>query len=138
MAESTPARARPVSPHVQLDAPIWRWHITMFTSIAHRATGVALYGAALILAGWALALASGAQAYGAYMALLGSIPGKLVMFAITVSAFYHLAAGFRHLVWDAGRGFDIKGANAGSWMIIGFAVVASILVWVLAFATGAA
>ena len=60
------------------------------------------------------------------------------MFAITVSAFYHLAAGFRHLVWDAGRGFDIKGANAGSWMIIGFAVVASILVWVLAFATGAA
>lgn len=138
MAESTPAQARPVSPHVQLDAPIWRWHITMFTSIAHRATGVALYVGALILAGWALALASGPQAYGAYMALLGSIPGKIVMFGLTVSVFYHLAAGVRHLVWDVGSGFEVKSAVSGSWLILGFTLVASIGVWVLAFATGAA
>ena len=47
MAEASPgARARPLSPHLQ----VWRWHITMLTSILHRATGVALYGGALILA----------------------------------------------------------------------------------------
>ena len=93
---------------------------------------------ALILAGWALALASGPQAYGAYMALLGSIPGKIVMFSLTVSVFYHLAAGVRHLVWDVGSGFEVKSAVSGSWLILGFTLVASIGVWVLAFATGAA
>ena len=71
MAET---RDRPLSPHLT----IWRWHITMASSIAHRATGVALYVGALILAGWALSLAAGPAAYGDYMALLGSWLGKLV------------------------------------------------------------
>ncbi|WP_257815974.1 hypothetical protein [Phenylobacterium sp. J367] len=32
-------RARPMSPHLQ----VWRWHITMWTSILHRVTGSGLY-----------------------------------------------------------------------------------------------
>ena len=48
-----------MSPHIWQ----WRWHLTMAVSILHRLTGVALYGAALILAGWALALAAGPDAY---------------------------------------------------------------------------
>ena len=39
-------RERPLSPHLQ----VWRWHITMATSILHRATGVALYVGGLIAA----------------------------------------------------------------------------------------
>ena len=38
-------RERPLSPHLVSGGPFalhWRWHITMFSSIAHRATGVAL------------------------------------------------------------------------------------------------
>ena len=81
MAEASPgARPRPLSPHLQ----IWRWHVTMATSIAHRATGVALYGGALILAGWAVCLASGQAPYEKYMDLLASLPGEAVLFAITV------------------------------------------------------
>ena len=63
-----PPRERPLSPHMS----IWRWHITMAGSILHRATGVALYGGALILAGWALALASGPVGYDRYVELLGT------------------------------------------------------------------
>ena len=134
MTESAPVRRPPpLSPFM-----LWRWHVTMFTSIAHRATGVALYGAALILAGWALSLASGSQAYGAYMALLGSPLGKLVLFGITGSAFYHLANGIRHLVWDVGHGLDVKTANASAWGVIIFAVVASLAYWAWLFMTGAA
>lgn len=125
-------RERPLSPFM-----IWRWHITMFTSIAHRATGVALYGGALILAGWAMALAAGPDAYAAYQGLLGSPLGKLVMFALTVSVFYHLANGIRHLVWDAGRGLDIKTANMTAVVAIAFAVAATLAVWLIALMAGA-
>ena len=95
------AHARPLSPHLQ----VWRFHVTMFASIATRFTGVALYGGLLVVAGWALALALGPDAYATYSGLLGSPPGLIVLFAITVSIFYHLAAGLRHLAFDSGRGF---------------------------------
>ena len=126
-------RQRPLSPPLQ----VWRWHITMFTSIAHRATGVALYVGALILAGWCVALASGPDAYLAYMTILGSPLGKLVFFGLTISVFYHLANGVRHLMWDAGAGLDIKSANFTAVSAIAFAIAATVAVWGIAAMTGA-
>ena len=125
--------ARPLSPHLQ----VWRFHVTMLGSILHRISGTGLYAGALLLAGWALALASGPDAYGTYMALLGSIPGKLVLFAITLGFFYHLAKGVQHLIWDTGRGFTLPSANAGSIACIAVAIIASVAVWYVAAMTGA-
>jgi len=134
MAQSSPGpAARPLSPHVQ----VWRWHITMVCSIATRATGIALYGGFFLLAGWAVALAAGDEAYGTYMRLLGSIPGKVVIFGLTVSALYHLAAGVRHLVWDAGKGFELKTANATAWGALAFGLVGAVVVFVVAHLMGA-
>ena len=116
---------------------VWRWHLTMLTSILHRATGVALYGGALILAGWAIALASGPANYLFFMTLLGSPLGRVVMFGLTLSIFYHLANGIRHLVWDAGAGLDIKTANLTGAAVIAFSVAATVVVWVIAFMMGA-
>lgn len=130
MADS---KDRPLSPHLQ----IWRFHITMLTSILHRITGVGLYLGALMGAGWALALAGGPVAYDTYMRLLGSPIGKFVLFGMTLSMFFHLAQGVRHLFWDAGEGFDLKTAEFGAWLVIGFSVVASVFTWYLAFLTGA-
>jgi len=133
-------RERPLSPHLVSGGPFalhWRWHITMFSSIAHRASGVALYLGALILAGWAVALAAGPECYATYKALLGSPLGKLVFFGLTVSAFYHLASGIRHLIWDTGEGFEIKTANMASVVIIAFAVAATLAVWMIAAMSGA-
>jgi succinate dehydrogenase / fumarate reductase, cytochrome b subunit len=120
---------RPMSPHLQ----VWRWHVTMFTSIAHRATGMALYVGILILAGWVVSLASGADAFAAYRALLGSPLGLLVLFGLTVSFLYHLANGVRHLFWDSGKGFEPKTADMTGWAAIVFGVVAAVLIWVIAF-----
>ena len=120
-----PPRERPLSPHIS----IWRWHITMASSILHRFTGVALYVGALILAGWALALASGPVGYDRYIALLGSPLGRLVLFGLTVSIFYHLANGVRHLFWDAGEGFAPKTASMTAAAAMTFAVVISVFVW---------
>jgi succinate dehydrogenase / fumarate reductase, cytochrome b subunit len=126
-------RARPLSPHLQ----VWRPHVTMITSITHRITGGALYGGALILALWALTLAAGPDAYGLFMGLMGTILGKIIMFGLTFSFFYHLAAGVRHLFWDAGAGFDLKSANAGSIAIIAFTIAATLAVWIVAALAGA-
>jgi succinate dehydrogenase / fumarate reductase cytochrome b subunit len=116
---------------------VWRWHITMAASIAHRATGVALYVGALIAAAWAIALAAGPERYAEFKSLLGSVPGKVVMLGLTVSFFYHLANGIRHIFWDAGHGFDLKSANFNSVVAFAFAAAATIAVWVIAAMTGA-
>ncbi|HET9160205.1 MAG TPA: succinate dehydrogenase, cytochrome b556 subunit [Caulobacteraceae bacterium] len=127
-----PPRERPLSPHLS----IWRWHITMASSILHRATGVALYVGALILAGWAASLASGPVAYDRYVSLLGSPLGEFVLFGLTVSIFYHLANGVRHLFWDTGEGFTLKTANTTAAAAMTFAVVISVFVWAVAFWMG--
>lgn len=126
-------RARPLSPHLQ----VWRWHITMAASILTRVSGVALYLGILIVAGWAVALASGPEAYGTFMGLLASPVGRLLLFGITGAVFYHLAAGVRHLVFDTAHGLDLASANMSAVAAIAFAVVATLVVWGLAFATGA-
>ena len=125
---------RPLSPHIQ----VWRWHLTMFTSIAHRASGAGLYVGALILAGWAVALGAGPAANDGYMHLLGSPLGKLVMFLLTLGVFYHLANGIRHLIWDTGKGLDVKSANFSGVVAIAFAIVATLVIWGIAITTGAA
>ncbi len=125
---------RPTSPHLQ----VWRWHITMAASILHRATGVALYVGALILAGWAVALARGPGAFSVYRLLLASPLGQLVLFGLTVSLFYHLANGMRHIWMDTGRGFDPKASDMTGAAAIAFGVVAAIAIWVVAILGGAA
>lgn len=122
-----------MSPHVQ----VWRWHITMLSSILHRATGVALYVGALIAAAWALALASGPVAYDAFQQIIGSPLGKLVLFGLTFSIFYHLANGVRHIFWDAGEGLTPKTANMTAAAAISFAAVVTVALWILAGFTGA-
>ena len=120
---------RPMSPHLQ----VWRWHVTMATSIFHRGSGIALYVGLLVLAGWVLALAGGGAAYETYMGLLGSPIGLLVLFGLTVAFLYHLANGVRHLFWDAGKGFEPKTADMTGWAAIAFGVVAAVLIWLIAF-----
>ena len=126
-------RGRPLSPHLQ----VWRFHITMVASILNRMTAVALYFGAFIAAGWAWALASGPERYADYMGLLAHPLGLLVLFGLSVAYFYHLAGGLRHLVWDAGKGFNPKLADMTGLAAMVFAVAAALIVFGVAYVTGA-
>lgn len=126
-------RSPPLSPHMQ----VWRWHVTMAASIATRATGVALYAGALVVAGLVWALASGPDAYESYAGLLHSPLGLIVLFGIAVSFFYHLAAGVRHLAWDSGRGFQPRTADATAIVCFACGIVGAVAVFAIGLATGA-
>lgn len=133
MSEAKVPRERPLSPHLT----VWRWHITMAASILNRVTGVGLYLGFLIVAAWAVSLASGPEAYGRFTNLMGSFLGKVVLFGMTLSFFYHLASGLRHTIWDLGHGLTLKTANALSVASFAFAIAATIAVWGIAAMTGA-
>jgi succinate dehydrogenase / fumarate reductase cytochrome b subunit len=109
----------------------------MTTSILHRIAGAGLYFGALILAGWAIALASGPEAYATFKSVLGSPLGKLVMLALTLGTFYHTGKGVQHLAWDLGYGFQPKTASANSIVVIAFTLAATVAVWAIAAMTGA-
>jgi len=106
---------RPLSPHLQ----VYRFFPAMAVSILHRASGVFLSLASLLLVYWLLAVANGPDAYAAASQILASLPGRLVIAAAVIAFWYHLLAGLRHLLLDAGIGFDLPVARR-----IGFAVVA--------------
>jgi succinate dehydrogenase / fumarate reductase cytochrome b subunit len=121
-----------MSPHLS----VWRWHVTMLTSILHRMTGGALYAGGLLVALWAIALAAGPESYELFTGLMGSILGKLVLFGFSASVFYHLGNGVRHLIWDAGHGLDKDAANASSYAVFGFTIAATGATWAIAYMTG--
>jgi succinate dehydrogenase / fumarate reductase cytochrome b subunit len=123
-------RDRPLSPHLQ----VWRWHVTLVASIAHRLAGMALYAGAVILTFWALALAEGPDSYAAAMRLLGSPLGKVVLFLLTVAVLFHLTNGVRHLFWDVGKGFEPKTADATAVIALVFGVAGAMAVWLAAAA----
>ena len=130
--KGTAARARPLSPHMQ----VWRWHVTMAASSLTRATGIALYGGALAATLWFTTLMIGPDLFNPYVALLGSPLGKIALFGITFSVFYHLAAGLRHLAFDVGLGFSPRMASLTAVAAMAFAIVASLMVWFIAWRTG--
>ena len=131
-AARTPAE-RPLSPHTQ----IWRWHITMAASILNRIAGVGIYIGAFIAAGWAVALASGPEWYGRYMGWLAHPLGRLILLALTAGYFFHFAGGLRHLAFDAGHTLNPRTANMTAWAALVFTVLATAVVWFVAYATGA-
>jgi len=119
---------RPMSPHMQ----VWKWHLTMASSILHRFTGIGNYiGIALVIA-WLFATAVGPDLYEPLAGLIGSIWGQLILFGFTLSVSYHLLNGLRHLVMDAGQGYAPKLASLTAGLVIVLAAVMAVAIWLLA------
>jgi len=102
----------------------------MATSIVHRITGVGLAAGTVLIAWWLIATASGPDAYGPFMAAAANPFGQIILFGFTWALSFHLLNGIRHLGWDLGYGYDPRGANILSVVII----VVSLLLAVGAFA----
>jgi succinate dehydrogenase / fumarate reductase cytochrome b subunit len=117
---------RPLSPHVQ----IYRWPLTMLLSILHRITGVGLGLGMVLLIGWLLATACGAEAYELARHCLSSVLGRLILIAFTLTLVFHALNGVRHLVWDLGYGFVPRTATLTGWLVVLLTFAITALAWV--------
>ena len=122
-------KRRPLSPHLQ----IYRPTLTMIMSIAHRITGAALYLGTLLLAWFLIAASIGGGTFETAALFFNSIPGKLILFGFTWALCHHLLGGMRHIIWDAGYGFEAKEREwlAQATLFGGIGLTA--LVWVIAY-----
>ncbi len=120
---------RPLSPHLQIYRPL----LTMMMSIAHRITGIALYGGTLLLVWFLVALAAGPGPFAIVSRVYGSWIGIIVLIGFSWALFHHLLGGIRHFIWDLGYGMDHPAREylARGTLYGGFAL--TVAVWVVAW-----
>ena len=118
---------RPMSPYML--GRYYKFQITSVLSILNRLTGVfmALVMAPLLLC-WLVALASGEQAFNGLSGWLSSGLGRLVIAASVFSFSFHLFAGIRHLIWDAGWMMEMHQVKLSGWLTVVASLVLSVLV----------
>lgn len=118
-------KQRPLSPHLQ----IYRKQVQMMTSITHRATGIALAVGSLVVVCGLLQLAAGESSFNQFRQIAGSSIGMILMLLWSWALFYHLCNGIRHLVQDAGLGYEIPQFVRSSWLSVAGSVVLTVAVW---------
>ena len=94
----------PLSPHLQ----IYRWHLSMILSIAHRIIGIVNSIAIILICLWTISLIFGEENYEIIKILFQSLFGKLLIISLSCSFSFHILSEIRHLIWDLGYGFDLK------------------------------
>jgi succinate dehydrogenase / fumarate reductase cytochrome b subunit len=103
----------------------------MTLSILHRASGVTLSVGFILLAVWLVSAAEGREAHERLGALLQSAGGRIALVVLSFAFFFHLTNGIRHLIWDLGYGFEIRQANASSWVVLVATLVLTLLYWLV-------
>jgi succinate dehydrogenase / fumarate reductase, cytochrome b subunit len=125
---------RPLSPHLQVYKP----QLTSVMSILHRATGIALSVGALYLVIWVVFASASPGTYAKFQAFNVSILGRIFLGGWLFCGFYHLCNGIRHLVQDAGLGYEIPQFIRSSWLSVVGSIVLTVLVWAYVWMAGGA
>ena len=94
----------PLSPHLQ----IYKWQISSLLSITHRIVGVINFFAIVLICLWAIMLVFGENSYSILNNILDSGFGKFLTISLCWTFSFHILNELRHLIWDAGYGFDLK------------------------------
>lgn len=113
---------RPLSPHLQVYKP----QLNSAMSIFHRVSGVGNSIGAVLVAWWFIAAATGRESFALIDGLLTSWIGHLLLIGFAFSLCYHLCNGVRHLIWDAGYGFEIDEIKLSGLVVMASAAVLGI------------
>ena len=97
----------PLSPHLQ----IYKWHISSLLSITHRVVGVINFFALMVICYWVISLFFGENFYRSFEIVLNTFFGKFLIISLCWTFSFQILNEIRHLVWDAGFGFDLKAAK---------------------------
>ena len=117
---------RPLSPFL-----VYRFMYTMVLSFMHRITGVFMSVGALLLTYGLVALAGDVSSFERARSFFRHWTLQLVMLTLTISFFYHLSNGIRHLAWDLGWGYEKAKARRSAWMVaVSTVVLTALSLWV--------
>lgn len=114
---------RPMSPHLD----VYRWRITMLTSILHRASGAFVsLGLFILVIKLTMIAINGPESFSSSGMLMNAF-----WFLWSMAIYYHLCNGVRHLVWDAGYGFEVKTAEKSAKIVMASTVVLTVITWLI-------
>ena len=118
---------QPLSPHLS----IYRWQVTNTLSTLHRLSGLLLFLAALDFAVWLGSIALGSDFYNYVKGIFSSNLLLLIWLLVSLSFFYHLFNGFRHLFWDVGKGFEESQVKLTAAVVLILSLIITGLFWYL-------
>lgn len=118
----------PTSPHLQ----IWRWTVTMASSITQRATGIALYAGMALLTAWITSAVLSESAYLTVTGFMGTPFGLFILVGFTWAQMFHLSKGILHLIWDSGHLIQKAQAKPAAWAIYAVSVLLTTAIWAVA------
>jgi succinate dehydrogenase / fumarate reductase cytochrome b subunit len=78
---------------------------------------------------WLDTLAYKPQNYADLVAFFKAPFGLVLLFGWTAAVYYHLCNGIRHLLWDAGIGFELKTVNKTGPLVIIAALALTLATW---------
>ena len=117
----------PLSPHLQ----IYKWHISSLLSITHRVVGVINFFALMVICFWAISLFFGENFYRSFEIVLNTFFGKFLIISLCWTFSFQILNEIRHLVWDAGFGFDLKVAKISGVITLIGSFILTILFYLL-------
>ena len=109
------------------------WPVTAVASIAHRIAGVVLFvGIGFALFALEMSLTD-EQGFNGLKGLIVSPLGKFITWGLLAALAYHLVAGIKHLIMDAGVGETLKGGVIAARVTIFLAAALIVLaaIWVI-------
>ena len=117
----------PLSPHLQ----IYKWQISSLLSITHRIVGVINFFAIILICIWAAFIIFGQNNYQAIFNIFNSTFGKFLIISLCWTFSFHILNELRHLIWDAGYGFDLKVTKITGVVALIGSFVLTILIYLL-------
>ena len=117
----------PLSPHIQ----IYKWHISSLVSISHRITGIINIIAISFICLLASLLVFGESNYEFINLFLSSLIGKFFILGLTWSFSFQILSEIRHLIMDAGYGFELKTTKITGLLVIFGSFILTILIYFL-------
>ena len=118
----------PLSPHLQ----IYKWQISSLLSITHRIVGVINIFAIMIICFWSISLLLGEDYYQFIQVYLDSIYGKFLIISLCWTFSFHILNEIRHLLWDAGIGYEVRIAKLTGILVF----IGSFIFTILFYLTG--
>ena len=115
----------PLTPHLQ----IYKWQISSLLSITHRITGVINAVAISLICIWFLMAIDNEKLI--FENVFKSFLGKFISISLSWTFSFHILNEIRHLIWDAGYGFDLKVSKITGYATLVLSFLFTIIIYLM-------